>query len=415
MMSWHLWDINLKIRLIGEALFNMLFWMYFPFLTVYFSEELGAVHAGMMMTTPSIISIFGGMVGGYIADQFGRRNIMLAGAFMQSVFFAIFALSFSPWLDYAAFIGVSLGKSLYQPASSAMVADLVPAGERRSVFATFTSANNLGAVLGPIIGAVLFFQFRSVLLWACTIVSLLYSLAIFFLIRETKPEQREVAEESKTLFLVIKKQFVNYLVILKDKVFFLYILGGIFLTVSMMQLDLYLAVYVKNFVPPQELFSIGTWSITLSSEGVFGWMIGLNGLLFVLCVIPINKMLNSWSDRNSFILAACLSGFGMFFVGLTTNVWLLFGITIIFTIGEIIHGPVVQNFVSHYAPQHARGQFMAASSLQYSLGRFIAPITVILSVSLTPVWIFGFIMLCALISAVIYVFMFKIKENDRKI
>ncbi|WP_010093220.1 MDR family MFS transporter [Ornithinibacillus scapharcae] len=406
-MKWFSWDINLKTRLIGETLFNMLFWMYFPFLTIYFSEELGVIEAGIMMTAPSIISIFGGMIGGYITDQFGRRKIMLIGAFMQATFFALFALSFSPWFDYAAFIGISLGKSFYRPASSAMVADLVPDEERRSVFATFASANNLGAVVGPIIGAVLFFQYRSELLWACTVVTLFYSLAILFIIRETMPEHEEEVADSNKLLLVVKQQLVNYFVIFKDKVFFFFILGGTFITVSIMQLDLYLAVYVRNFVPAQELFSIGEWSITLSSEEVFGWMIGLNGLLFVLFVIPVTKMLNGWKDRNSLILAACLSGFGMFLVGFTTSAWLLFGITVILTIGEIIHGPVVQNFVSKYAPENARGQYMAASDLQYSLGRLIAPITVILSVSLSPVFIFGIIIVCALISAFIYVFMFK--------
>ncbi|PXW88127.1 dipeptide/tripeptide permease [Pseudogracilibacillus auburnensis] len=413
-LKWLSWDINLKIRLIGETLFNMLFWMYFPFLTIYFSDVIGMVEAGIMMTAPSIISIFGGMIGGYVTDQLGRRKIMLIGSFMQAIFFALFALSFSPWLDYLAFIGVSLGKSFYRPASSAMVADLVPDEERRSVFATFASANNLGAIFGPVIGAVLFFQYRSELLWACATVTLFYSVAILFIIRETMPVKDQEDDQSKTLLLVIKKQCINYFVILKDRVFFLYILGGIFITISIMQLDLYLAVYVRNFVPAQELFSIGEWSISLSSEEVFGWMIGLNGLLFVLCVIPVTKMFEGWSDRNSLILAAFLSGFGMFLVGLTKSAWLLFGIIVILTIGEIIHGPVVQNFVSKYAPKNARGQYMGASDLQYSLGRFIAPLTVILSVSLPPMLIFSFIMLCALISAIIYLLMFRmLPENDR--
>lgn len=407
-MKWLSWDTNLKTRLIGETLFNMLFWMYFPFLTIYFSATLGVVEAGIMMTTPSIISIFGGMVGGYITDQFGRRKIMLIGSFMQAAFFALFASSFSPWLDYVAFIGISLGKSFYRPASSAMVADLVPDENRRSVFATFASANNLGAVFGPIIGAVLFFQYRSELLWTCTVVTLLYSFAILFIIRETTPNREREEEQSESLFLIVKKQFVNYYVILKDKVFLLFILGGIFITVSIMQLDLYLALYVRNFVPAQELFSTGEWSVSLSSEEIFGWMIGLNGLLFVLLIIPVTKIFERWSDRNSLILAAFLSGFGMFLVGFTKSAWVLFGIIIILTIGEIIHGPVVQNFVSKYAPVNSRGQYLGASDIQYSIGRFIAPVTVIFSVSFSSVIIFGFIMLCALISAFIYFQMFRI-------
>lgn len=411
-MQWFSWDINLKTRLVGEMLFNMLFWMYFPFLTIYFSNALGASKAGFLMTVPSIISILGGMIGGYIADWLGRRKIMLVGSFMQAVFFALFALSFSHWVDYFAFIGISLGKAFYRPASSAMVTDLVPDEDRRSVFATFTTANNFGAVFGPVIGAVLFFQYRNELLWTCTFVTLLYSIAILFMIRETIPPfvQEEVQDDHLTS--VIKKQVVNYFVILRDKVFFLYILGGAFITISIMQLDLYLAVYVKNFVPTQELLSIGEWSITLSSEEIFGWMIGLNGLLFVFGIVPVTRIFESWSDRNTLVLAACLSGIGMFLVGITASAWLLFGITVIFTLGEIMHGPVVQNFVSKYAPKHARGQYMGASNLQYSFGRFVAPLAVVLSASFPPMLISIFILLCALISALMYILLFQILPEN---
>ncbi|MFS0752473.1 MDR family MFS transporter [Oceanobacillus sp. 1P07AA] len=411
-MSWLTWNRNLKIRLFGETLFNMLFWMYFPFLTIYFSESIGVIEAGIMMTAPSIISIFGGMLGGYIADEYGRRKIMLIGSFIQAMFFALFALSISPWFDYMAFIGISLGKSFYRPASSAMVADLVSDQERRNVFATFASANNIGAVLGPVIGAVLFFQYRTELLWTCTFVTFLYSGIILALMRETIPIQK--SKQNTTAFSVIMKHWKSYLHILKDKVYLYYIIGGMFITVSMMQLDLYLALYVKNYIQTQTLFSIGDWSFSLNSEQIFGWMIGLNGLLFVLLVIPVTKKINGWSDRNALILAASLSGMGMFSVGLSTNIWLLFILTVIFTIGEIIHGPVVQNFAVSYAPKNARGQYIGASDLQYSFGRFIAPFTVILSSIFPPIFIFGFILLCACISAIIYIKMFHIIDLKKK-
>ncbi|EQB36668.1 hypothetical protein M948_16685 [Virgibacillus sp. CM-4] len=414
-MQWVAWDQNLKIRLIGETLFNMLFWMYFPFLTIYFSEALGKMTAGIMMTAPSIISIIGSMLGGYLADQFGRRSTMLIGSFLQVGMFALFALSISHWIDYIAFITISFGKSLYRPASAAMVADLVPKAKRRRVFATFATANNLGAVFGPVIGAVLFFNYRSELLWSCTLITLLYSLAILSLIRETMPEPRRKHEHTYNMWLLLKEQFLNYRLIFRDKTFFLYILAGVFITISIMQLDLYLAIYVNDYVPSQALFHWKGWSLTLDSEKVFGWMIGLNGLLFVLCIIPVTKQLENWSDRNALVLSAILSGIGMFLVGLAANVWLLFIFTVILTLGEIIHGPVVQNFVSNYAPKTARGQYMGAADLQFSIGRFIAPLTVILSTSFSPLIVFGFILSCAIISASIYVQLFKIIAIDKKI
>lgn len=51
-MQIRLWNTNLKVRLFGEALFNMLVWMYFPFIAVYFGNALGNDIAGMLMTVP---------------------------------------------------------------------------------------------------------------------------------------------------------------------------------------------------------------------------------------------------------------------------------------------------------------------------------------------------------------------------
>jgi len=35
------WDANLKVRLVAEALVNITYWMFFPFLSIYFAEEFG--------------------------------------------------------------------------------------------------------------------------------------------------------------------------------------------------------------------------------------------------------------------------------------------------------------------------------------------------------------------------------------
>ena len=69
-----------------------------------------------------------------------------------------------------------------------MIADIVPEKDRRVVFATFVTANNIGAVFGPVLGSFFFFHYRSELLWTCTIVTFIYFIAIYFIIRETLPE-----------------------------------------------------------------------------------------------------------------------------------------------------------------------------------------------------------------------------------
>lgn len=406
-----LWNLNLKVRLLGEGLFNMLFWMYFPFITVYFGEKLGNHIAGVLMTVPPLFSMLGSLLGGALADRVGRRPVMLFGAFLQTIMFVLFALSPSHWIDFIAFIGIGLGGSIYRPASSAMVADLVPEQNLRQVFATFATVNNIGAVLGPLLGSIFFFQYRQELLWTCALVLTLYFTAIFYMVHETNPLSLKGKNAPKSIRNIFKEQWKGYGIIFKDRLFLLYILAGIFALVPIMQLDLYLPVYVINEVPSQNLFPWSSYSIRLTSTEIFGWILGFNGLLFVLFVLPVTKWFQNWKERNVFILSSLLAGFGTFFVGIHSNIWFLLFVTIIFTFGELIRSPVTQSFISRYAPEQSRGQYMAADSLQYTIGKCLSPLTVFLSSWVASIGIFSIILIFALISIWLYFQLFEQYEK----
>ena len=170
MIKSRVWTRNLKIRLFGETIFNVFYWMYFPFIAIYFSQSLGLAWAGVLMMVPPVLSLIAGLIGGSFADRFGRKRMMLWGAGIQFTMFMLFATSSIIWLDYLAFLGITIGTGLYKPASDAMVADAVSSEHRKEVFATFLTGSNLGAVIGPILGAWLFFDYRDLLLWSCAIV-----------------------------------------------------------------------------------------------------------------------------------------------------------------------------------------------------------------------------------------------------
>lgn len=408
MTKYH-WDRNLKIRLIGETLFNLLYWMYFPFLALYFSQAIGLSWAGLMMMVPPLISLIGNIIGGNIADTAGRRPVMLIGASVQACMFALFALSSSSLLDYIAFLGISIGGALYKPASDAMVADLVEENHRKEVFATFITFKNIGAVLGPIMGAILFFEYRIWLLWSCAVVLFLYTVVIFIAIEETMPQ---ITNRQRTSLLqLFIKQLADMKVIMKDRAFMYYIWAGIFSVVAIMQLDLYLAVYVTEHVPSQTIWQGRDWLIELGGAEVLGWMLGLNGVLFVLFILPVTKWLKKWTDQRVFILSCLLAGFGMFAVGFTTNFWLLCLLTVVFTFGEVVRAPVLYHFVSRHAPEQARAQYMGLANMQFTIGRILAPITVFLSTWLSSIPIFSLILCSALISMVLYLKLFKIEPE----
>lgn len=65
-MKWLSWNRNLKTRLIGETLFNTLFWMYFPFMAIYYSDAFGKTIGGMLMAIVPLMGMIGNLFGGSI-------------------------------------------------------------------------------------------------------------------------------------------------------------------------------------------------------------------------------------------------------------------------------------------------------------------------------------------------------------
>lgn len=233
-------------------------------------------------------------------------------------------------------------------------------------------------------------------------------MVIFFKIHETKPAVTDEKSDAPLTRQLFRELWTKFSIIFTDRVFGLYILAGVFAIITIMQLDLYLAVYVMNHVPAQPLIAWNHWFFKLSSSEVFGWLLGLNGLMFVVLVLPISSWLKSWRERNILLLSCCLSGFGTFAVGLNSKIWYLFFVTIIFTLGEIVRSPVTQSFVSNYAPEHSRGLYLGASNLQFTIGRFLAPISVFLSAWVPPMGIFSILLFFALVGMSLYYYLFRI-------
>lgn len=68
------WDRNLRIRLIGELLVGVTFWMIFPFIAIYFSDMFGRQKAGILLVISQLFSVIANLLGGYFADRFGRKK-----------------------------------------------------------------------------------------------------------------------------------------------------------------------------------------------------------------------------------------------------------------------------------------------------------------------------------------------------
>lgn len=404
------WDLNLKVRISGELLMGVLFWMYFPFMMLYFTDVFGKSLAGILMIVPPVMGVLANLFGGYWADRYGRKRMMVTALAIEAVSLIIFAFSPSPWVDFIMFTILASAGSIYYPASAAMVADLVPPEERRPIFAAFYTSMNIGVVLGPMLGAIFFYDYRRFLILGSAIVATTFLIVMIKVVKETLPDSAKKATEGQKVMDQVK----SYGVIFKDKLFAMYILAGIVICQIFMQMDLYMGVYLKEHVEFQSFIAIKDWIVNIDGKKLFGVMISVNGLIVVMFTLIMTKLIQKWSDRRALVISSVLFGLSMWLMAFSTNAWYLIGCMVLFTVAELIRTPVAQNFITKIAPEDKRGQYMGASSLQFSIGRSIAPLAVTMSQFINPFGMFTYFFILGIVSAGLYWFMFRVYEGKEK-
>lgn len=414
-MKWRDWDVNLKVRLIGEGVFNILFWMFFPFMAIYFSDHFGQEMSGYLLIFSQIIGTVIGLFGGYCADHFGRKRMMVFAAIGQTVCFAFFAWAnspwfVSPWVTFISFSLLGLFGQLYWPASSAMIADVVPEKHRAGVFAVFYTSINVTVVIGPLLGAIFFFDNRFAFLSVCTVVSAGLIWALQHWIHETVPQTVQPSNDTdsgKGWTQHLKNQLSDYRVIFTDHIFLLYILAGVLVAQTFMQLDLLIAVYTTNKVPLQSLLSFGDWKFMVSGKDLFSMMVSMNGLCVSLLTVLVTKWMTKFREGNVFMSSAFCYGIAMILMGSTLNVWLLLCGVVLFSWAELMTVGVQDSFIAKLAPENLRGQYFAAAGLRFSLGRTIAPIAIPMTVWFGYTWTFVVLGTVAFLGMIIYGLMFS--------
>jgi MFS family permease len=148
--------LSVRLLLANQLVGNTGFYMLMPFLAGYLLTDVGlsAAVVGTVLGVRNLSQQGMYLVGGTIADRVGARGVIVVGAAIRAVGFALFAMGGSLPIVLAAAVLTGFAGALFVPAVRAYISR--DSAERAaSAFALSNIFGNIGSALGPLVGTLL--------------------------------------------------------------------------------------------------------------------------------------------------------------------------------------------------------------------------------------------------------------------
>lgn len=358
---WALWT---------GSLINRMGTMVVPFMTLYLVSVRGlpVPAAGAIMAAFGVGSLVSQVAGGILADRAGRRITLLGGTLATAVLMVTLAYlrAVPAIVAVVALLGVSVES--YRPAAQALIADLVPAGERARAYGLLFWAGNLGFAAAMSAAGLLARAGFAWLFWVDALTGALFGLLVW---RAVPPEPSATGQPAGTGRAGPPGGFAQ---VLRDRTMLAF-------TACVL---LYYFVYFQ---------SDATLSLAMRAHGVgptgYGLCMALNGALICLVQPWIGPRLNRADPGRVWAAGALMLGVGFTLTDLAHSLPAYLGTVAVWTIGETLPAAVSGAIVARLAPAHLRGRYAGLYGLAWSSGWLTSSLggTALLATNPTLLWI----------------------------
>jgi MFS family permease len=319
-----------------------------PFLALYLGQKgYSVAQAGIAIGAYGVGNVVATLLGGHLADSIGRRKTIALSMFSGAA--AMLALSqarsFPVILILAALAGLT--GEFYRPASSALLADLVPAANRVTAYSAYRMAINAGFAFGPatagfIAGHGYFWLFAgdagtSALFGIVALVAL--------------PEVTHAAERGCGWMEASRS-------LLGDRRLHRVLLASFFIALIFFQMS--------------STFGLAVMSAGFSPR-VYGALLSLNGALVVLLELPLTTVSRRFQPIAAMALGYLFVGVGFGVAAFAASIAGFALCILVFTLGEMFAMPVASAYVAGLSPAHMRGRYMGTYGLTWTLAQVVGP------------------------------------------
>ncbi|MGE7835670.1 MDR family MFS transporter [Viridibacillus arvi] len=370
---------NIKLRLITSFFNRMAFNAVMPFIALFFAHEVNKVFAGSLLLLSVGINFATNLVGGYIADRFRRKKVLLLTSFTTFALLLLMTLCLIPnkrliWLFTALYLIYVISSNLGRPAMQAIILDSTTAENRKAVFAIDYWLLNLSISFGAILGGLLYMNHQIMLFSFLTLTTVFIAIAYLIWLQDDSVPTIEKQHDNILLDLIS-----NYKTALMDHRFVKLTLGMMFIFSAEFSLSSYISVRLAETFKSVKIFGFEIEGVRMFSLLSFE-----NTLLVVCFTFLVSRWTNTMNNKKSILLGLAVYGLGYTFLTSSNHFYLLLLFGALATLGELMYSPVFQTEQANCIPPDKRGSYLAFSGLGFNGASMISSGALILGAFLAP-------------------------------
>lgn len=354
----------MKILLLSTAARALSFFAILAYMPIYLYDTVGMSGAtiGYVIGGSVLVGTLVSVYGGYLADRVTKINLMIVLDLAIMLLYVSLTVIHDPFVVAAVLLLANAASSSMGVTGSALLAELVPAENRTKVFSLRYSLQNIGALVGPLLGVatVAAGSGGPFILSVGIIGAALVPLMVFrgrFLPVEAETSAAAPAEDKDET-----PKFREVLKVMRaDRRLAFFTMGGILSIVVYGPLLTFMSQYlvlVENRETAYQLvayISAANAVVVVATQYVLGSRLKQDNLL-------------KWLTIGTAAFAV-----GLFVMSLSTNAALIVIAVVIFTLGEVIVVPAEFTFIDSIAPDNLRGSYFGAQNLVH-IGIALGPI-----------------------------------------
>lgn len=333
--------------------------MIWPMLTLIMSQKMNfsATEISVYFVVSSLIMMPANLLGGKLADKVDKRRLIIYCDVVSIICYVICGLIPLSFASLVIMTVASIFQNVEGPAYDSLTADLTTVADREKAYSLGYLCSNLGMILSPTLGGILFNDYLWLMFIICGASIGLSTVLIFSFIKkiekvEDKSEEAEYqnADEKGGIFTVIKN----------NKTVFL------FLIIT----SIYYAAYGQwGYLMPLDMGEVH------GDEGsvIYGTVASLNCVIVVIFTPIITRVFRRVNETGKLILGEVFlaAGFAVF-ITMIGHIPVYFAAIFLFTIGEIFDTIAGGPYVSRRIPSSHRGRINGVSAV---LGTLISGAT----------------------------------------